>query len=205
MKTFEMITITVLYLTCLPAAGVTAATAPPAFVSAPPAFFSCTSYHCKTGQNVHLSQAQWQAVHDLFRTDTSPAAEREHLRQAIALLEQQVGALTGTWRDLAGNVAGAGQNGQLDCIAESKNTTTYLQLLSDAGLLKWHIVEPRQVRHPLIFNVHWTAVIRDTRSQQRYAVDSWFLDNGRPPYIQPLEEWKSGRRFESGEKDLGYQ
>jgi hypothetical protein len=186
-----------LYLTCLPVAAVIAA--------APPAFFSCTSYHCKTGQDVRLSADQWRAVQALFAGDSSPAMERRQLRQAIALLEQQVGGIAGTWRDLAGNVAGAGQPGQLDCIAESKNTTTYLQLLSDAGLLKWHVVEARQVRHPLIFNVHWTAVIRDTRSQQRYAVDSWFLDNGKPPYIQPLEDWQSGRRFESGQKDLGDQ
>jgi hypothetical protein len=198
MRTATILASTVLYLTCLSAAKVSAG-------NVPPVFYSCTSYHCKSEQQVQLSSPQWQAVRRLFGHADSPEAERRQLRRAVALLEQQTGAITGTWRDLAGNVAGAGQPGQLDCIAESKNTTTYLQLLSDAGLLEWHVVEARQVRHPLIFNVHWTAVIRDTRDNRRYAVDSWFLDNGEPPYIQPLEDWKSGRRFERGQEDLGDQ
>lgn len=187
-----------LYFTCSSAAGVSAG-------RAPTAFYSCTSYHCKTGQQVQLSEAQWQAVRRLFQVDGSAEQERQALRQAIALLEQQTGRITGTWRDLAGNVAGAGLPGQLDCISESRNTTTYLHLLDDAGLLRYHAVEERERRNPLILNIHWTAVIRDIGDDRRYAVDSWFLDNGLPPYIQPLEDWKSGADFERGEEDLGDQ
>lgn len=178
--------IAMLLLPCLPLR---------ADMTSPPAFFSCTGYHCDEGQTVWLNEAQWQSIRELFTDTTSAAEERQQLRLAIARLEQEVGAITGTWRDLAENVAGAGQPGQLDCIAESKNTTTYLKLLSDAGLLKWHSVEAREVRHPLIFNVHWSAVIRDIHSGERYAVDSWFLDNGQPPYIQPFDDWKAGRDF----------
>jgi hypothetical protein len=143
-------------------------------------FFSCTDYHCDTGRMVTLTDSQWREVRNLF-----------------AVLEKKVGAITGTWRDLAGNVAGAGEPGQLDCISESKNTTTYLQLMSDDGLLKWHAVEPRQVRHPFIFDVHWSAVIRDRTDGKRFVVDSWFLDNGQPPYVQPLEDWLDGKRFDA--------
>lgn len=185
-KDFAMM---MLYLTCLPLATVIVA-------ATPPPFFSCTDYHCDEGQTVQLNEAQWQSVREIFDATSSAAEERQQLRRAIARLEQEVGTITGTWRDLAQNVAGAGLPGQLDCIAESKNTTTYLQLLSDANLLRWHRVEARAVRHPLIFNVHWSAVIRDTHSGRRYAVDSWFRDNGEPPYIQPLDAWKSGRRFD---------
>lgn len=195
MRSPKAVAVILLYFTCLPLATVTVATPPPPF-------FSCTDYHCDEGQTVQLSEAQWQPVRELFAATASAAEERQQLRRAIAALEHNVGAITGTWRDLAENVAGAGQPGQLDCIAESKNTTTYLQLLSDAGLLKWHQVEARAVRHPLIFNVHWSAVIRDTRSGRQYAVDSWFRDNGEPPYIQPLEAWKSGRHFDHGREAL---
>jgi hypothetical protein len=159
-------------------------------------FFSCTDYHCDTGQMVTLTASQWQTIRNLFTEDTSPANERENIRQAIAQLENMVGAITGTWRDLAGNVAGAGQPGQLDCISESKNTTTYLQLMFDDGLLRFYGVEERQVRHPLIFNTHWTAAIIDRSNGERFAVDSWFLDNGKPPVIQPLSDWLLGRKME---------
>jgi len=155
-------------------------------------FFSCTDYHCDTGKTVTLSASQWRAVRDLFTAKTSPAEEREAIRQAIALLEDTVGAMTGTWRDLGGNVAGAGEAGQLDCISESRNTTTYLQLLYGDGLLQWHDIGKRRVRHTLIFNTHWTAVIIERNSGEHFAVDSWFLDNGQPPRIQPLDDWLSG-------------
>jgi len=170
----------------------------PAFASpAPQQFFSCTDYHCDTGKMVTLSASQWRAVRNLFTAGASPAEERAAIRKAIALLEHTVGALTGTWRDLGGNVAGAGEAGQLDCISESKNTTTYLQLLADDGLLKWHDIGERRIRHTLIFNAHWTAVIIERNSGKHFAVDSWFLDNGEPPRIQPLSDWLQGRDIEN--------
>ena len=145
---------------------------------------------------VSLTASQWQSIRNLFAAYTSPAQERENIRQAIALLENMVGEITGTRRDLAGNVAGAGQPGQLDCVSESKNTSTYLQLMFDDGLLRWHVVEERQVRHLLIFDTHWTAVITDRSNGVRFAVDSWFRDNGQPPDIQRLSDWLSGRKPE---------
>jgi hypothetical protein len=79
--------------------------------------------------------------------------------------------------------------GQLDCIAESINTMTYLMLLQQDGLLVRHRVLQRRKRNPWFVDVHWTAVIEDTSDQQHYAVDSWILGNGKPPVIQKLEDW----------------
>jgi hypothetical protein len=169
---------------------------------APKPFYSCTDYHCDEGKMVSLSTQQWSQVQAFFASARSPAEERQQIRKAIALLEVQVGGITGTSRDLAKNVSGAGQPGQLDCISESKNTTTYLRLLSSDGLLQWHTVEERKLRHPWIVDLHWTAVIRDKSTDQRYAVDSWFLDNGQPPYIQPLDQWLSGHAFDRGQEQL---
>lgn len=174
------------WLYCLPATTVFAS-------SGQQTFFICTDYHCDTGETVTLSPSQWQSVRDLFISDASPAEEREFIRQAIALLETIVGAITGTWRDMAGNVAGAGKGGQLDCISESKNTTTYLVLMLNDGLLKWHEIGERRLRHPLILNFHWTAVIVDRSNGQHFAVDSWPFDNGQPPRIQPISDWLTGR------------
>jgi hypothetical protein len=162
---------------------------------APPPFENCVDFHCDETRTVTLADSHWQSVRDLFAGETSPAGERERIRQAIALLEREVGMITGTSGDMARNMTGAGK--QLDCISESKNTTTYLQLLFNDGLLRWHEINERRVRYPLIFDTHWTAVIRERNTGQRYAVDSWFLDNGQPPYIQPLEDWLSGHRIDS--------
>ena len=75
--------------------------------------------------------------------------------------------------------------------------------MSEDGLIQWHEVEDRKLRHPWILDLHWSAVIRDRRTGKRYAVDSWFLDNGQKPFIQPLDEWLAGRRFESGPAQQG--
>lgn len=156
----------------------------------------CYSHECGRQQFVRLSDRQWQATRALFTPDaTSAAAERAMIRRAIAQLEQFTGVLAGTSADRGGNVAGAGLPGQMDCIDESINTTTYLGLLQQDGLLHWHEVQERERRSKWVLDVHWTAVIRETASRQRWAVDSWFLDNGEPPYIQRLEDWLDKEDF----------
>ena len=108
-------------------------------------FFVCTDYHCDKDEMVSRMAGQWQAVRDLFNPDASAGQERENSRQAVALLESTVGVITGTWRDLAGSVGGAGKPDQPDCISAWKNTTTYLRLLFDHSLLRPHDLEARQV------------------------------------------------------------
>ncbi len=63
------------------------------------------------------------------------------------------------------------------------------------NLLKWHQVAERKRRNPWLFNIHWSATILERESQQVYAVDSWFFENGHPPVIQPIEAWLSGQTF----------
>lgn len=36
------------------------------------------------------------------------------------------------------------------------------------------------------------TIIIETQSQKRYAVDSWFHNNGQPAEIITLEKWKKG-------------
>jgi hypothetical protein len=162
-------------------------------LAAPPMVKACTNFGCKHQAEVALSDEQWQQLQRLFAAHPpSPEQERQRIGEAIAWIETWVGSNTGTSADRAGNAA-AGEPGQLDCIAESLNTTAYLQLLAQQGWLRWHQVGERVKRSPLIFDVHWTAVIVENASGQAFAVDSWFFDNGRPPYIQPLEDWKRKR------------
>jgi hypothetical protein len=71
----------------------------------------------------------------------------------------------------------------------------------DDGLLRFYGVEERQVRHPLIFNTHWTAVIINRSNGERFSVDSWFMDNGNPPEIQPLSDWLLGRKMDGNQEE----
>lgn len=157
-------------------------------------FSICYDHGCATVATVSLNEQQWLWVSNFFKSPAAnPEQERKHIAWAIALLEKIVGKITGTDKDKGGDLEGLGLPGQMDCIDESTNTTTYLRIFSQAGLLKWHEVEDRVTRGWFITGwPHTTAVIRDTESNQRYAVDSWFLDNGEQPFVVPLNVWKSG-------------
>jgi hypothetical protein len=161
----------------------------------PDHFSVCYNNTCTTVQDLSLTQQQWQRVRELFvKHNNSPADERAIIKQAIALLEKMVGKLTGTSNDKGEN-AGGGADGQMDCIDESTNSTIYLLMLEQDGLLKYHHVEDRVTRGHFIFGwPHTTAVISEKRSGKRYAVDSWFLANGKPPFIVPLDKWQDGWR-----------
>ena len=154
----------------------------------PPPLQVCVDFGCKTQQTVTLSSGDWTQLRQLLATATSAASERADIGRAIALLEDKVGRVTGTWQDLGENWRRAGEPGELDCIAESRNTTTYLHAMEADGMLRWHRTQPRKQRG-FIFTVHWTAVLQQISDGSLWSVDSWFRDNGQPPVIQTLQDW----------------
>ena len=161
----------------------------------PGRFSVCFDHSCATVVTASLDDAEWQrAIAPFNGTVTSAADERTVIARSIAIFEEIIGGHVGTSVDLGGNLAGMFRPGQLDCIDESTNTTTYLRMLEQHGLLRFHSVENTSTRFGLFAGMpHTTAVIRETASGQRYAVDSWFFDNGQPPYIATLRDWKAGR------------
>jgi hypothetical protein len=168
----------------------------PALIAAPaPAKFSvCYGHSCSVVTTVGLTADDWQRVRSLFaEPPADPAEERARIAAAIALMENLVGGRTGTWRDCGGDLRGFARPGQMDCVDEATNSTTYLRMFAGDGLLKWHEVGPIVKRGHLLWGIpHATAVIRDWVSGEAWAVDSWYLDNGLPPYIVPYRVWKGG-------------
>ena len=131
----------------------------------------------------------------------APAAdaseERTRLAHAVALLERIVGERVGTSADIGGTFQGAFKSGQLDCVDETVNTTVYLSLIEDDGLLEWHTLGAPADRNLFTGACCWphkTAVVNETSSGDSYAIDSWFHDNGVPAEVVPLSDWLSGWR-----------
>lgn len=159
-------------------------------------FSVCFDHTCRTIVTRSFSPGEWQRITALLQAPApTAAAERTTIANTIALMEQIVGDKTDTASDRGGNLAGFGQQGQMDCIDESTNATTYLKLLQQDGLLRHHVVQDRVTRFGLSAGMpHTTAVIEDVAARRQYAVDSWFFDNGEPPVVMQLDEWKSGWR-----------
>ena len=164
-------------------------TSGPALASTYHDFTACTAFDCKQSTGASLSNSEWHQVQALFKGVKNAADERRQVKQAIALLEILVGNKTGTWRDLALNQIPSEKAGQLDCKAEATNTTTYLRLLEQDGLLKWHRVQDSVVRDRFWLVPHWTGVIEDQTTGVKYSVDSWFRKNGELPTVVTLERW----------------
>jgi len=160
-------------------------------------FSICHDNTCAKFSYISLSSSQWQHIEALFHPPADSAAqEREQIKLAIALLETYSGEQSGTDKDKAKNDLSSGIHGQLDCIDEATNTTVYLRLLANAGLLKRHRQASRTSRGGLLIP-HNTATIIETGSSTHYAVDSWFYKNGVAPEILPLSKWKSGWKPEN--------
>ena len=149
----------------------------------------CINYHCEQQQQVMLDTSEHDQLSRLFASPaTSAAAERQNIRQAIASMEQIIGNKTATHRDLPQNL-GEDEIGQLDCIAESRNTQHYLQWLETNRYLKWHNVSHRIKRAPMFFDVHWGVKITDIGTGEEFVVDSWYGANGQKPSIDTLSDW----------------
>jgi hypothetical protein len=150
-------------------------------------------FGCKHQQTIALSDEQWKSVANWFQDTSSAHAERKQIKQAIGWMEVVVGQLTPTHRDVGGDLLNEEKEaifpGQLDCIDESLNTTTYLKLFEQNGLLKHHKVLDRAYRRA-IFDQHWAGQIEALETGERWVVDSWFQHNGFLPYMQRSEEWK---------------
>jgi len=160
----------------------------------PDRFSICYDHSCASVETVSLNEEEWRRATAPLSGGTKNAAdERAAITDSIAIFEVIIGEHLGTSADRGGNLAGFGKPKQLDCIDESTNSNTYLHMLEQDGFFRYHTVADRSTRFGIFIGMpHTTAVIRDNDTGVRYAVDSWFFDNGQPPYIVELEAWKSG-------------
>jgi hypothetical protein len=153
----------------------------------------CYNYGCNSKAQVNYDETQLDSLRSLLAAAADAAAERAAISSAIGRMYAIAGEQTPVWRDKGGNYADGGENGQMDCIDHSTDTTAFLRLLQAHGWLRFHeVLEPLR-RMRFIVAVHWTARIRERATQQAYVVDSWYFDNGHPAAVFAVEEWLAGK------------
>lgn len=164
-------------------------------------FSICHGNTCRFIASVGLGQAEWGRIRELF--GTAAASRRRNASSPAPPWP--------CWKKLPATGSGLLQTGEkisTDWGCRGRWTAwmsppippCISTLLQVDHLLKWHTVETRTSRGLGTLQVpHFTAVIRDQSDNMRYAVDSWFLDNGHPPFIVPLSVWERGWRPPSAE------
>lgn len=152
----------------------------------------CHGYTCEFKTPYRLTDRELAEIDAMFRPGdvAGPEAERDRIRDAVALFERRVGQKIGTERDRAQNdmLHGSGDPTQQDCVDEAANTMSLILVLNERGLIRHHTIEKPALRNPFLL-AHYTAVLRDKRTGTDWAVDSWFGANGEPPLVMPLDRW----------------
>ena len=163
---------------------------------APSHLIYCFGHGCAQQHTVAFPPDEWNAVRALFaEAPADAAAERQRIRVAIGLLEGFAGAQAGTSGDRGRTMPFGYTLGpaQLDCYDETINTSNFIGLLERDGLLRYHR-EGAPVQRTLIDGdiIHATAVVAETATGRRFAVDSSYFDNGVAASVAPVEDWLSG-------------
>ena len=162
----------------------------------PQAVTICHGFGCKYRTPIAISDPDRKKLLQIMaRGQASPQAEREALAVAVAWFQRRVAPEAGTAKAVAR--AGpllSGERAQFDCIDASRNTTSTLLVLEQLRLLRFHQVRPPEARG-ILLDLRWphaTAVLREARAGQDWAVDSWTHNNGERPDVMPLSQWLAG-------------
>jgi hypothetical protein len=163
----------------------------------------CHAYGCQKTTRVTFSEDDFQKIARLMqrvKKDNSAAEERRAVAYAIGWIETEVGERIGTSADRPGmDFRASGDPTQHDCVDEATNTTSYLMLLKKRGLIEHHTVDIPISKgnllkgtfkgNPVKYWPHWTAILKEKETGQRWAVDSWIYENGENQAVVKVEEW----------------
>ncbi|WP_420392614.1 hypothetical protein [Acuticoccus sp.] len=152
----------------------------------------CHGFGCRRKTAVVFTSRDVATMRGIVGAASSASAERAGIRRLVAWAERRVAPEVGSTRDVGGlDLWNAGERGQMDCIDEATNTTSYLLVAERAGLLRHHRVG-RPVSRGYFLDgryPHATAVV--VAGDAAWAVDSWPHANGVPPDVLPLPVWSA--------------
>jgi len=179
----------------------------PSIVRADEPVTICFNYGCLSRTEVVYSDAQLHALAIILGQASDAEQERTAIGDAVGLMLAWAGEQSPIAADRGGNNADNGVNGRMDCIDHSTTTTRLLKLIESRGWLRYHrVLDVVQRKRFLLFD-HFSAQIGEVEKgaeesaamptgeatiQARYAVDSWFFDNGHPATVLPLDRWLAG-------------
>jgi hypothetical protein len=171
----------------------------------------CYNYGCIAEAQVTYADSQLAWARKTLASAKNAEQERIALSMVLGRLYFWAGAQSPIHADKGGNTADDAVHGAMDCIDHSTTTTRLLDMLARRGMLRYHrVLNPARRTRFFLFQ-HFSAVIEElpprwlppararmpaefeaTEPENRFAVDSWFVNNGQPAVILPLDDWKNG-------------
>lgn len=157
----------------------------------------CFNYSCASEAVAVFSEARLRLLRDSLALAASPEQERALLTLAVGSLYGWAGEQTPIHADRGGNYADEGEYGTMDCIDHSLTTERFLKVLESRHMLRFHRLAGRVHRLRHLVMEHNAVAIDEINSEDgeapvRYVVDSWYVDNGKPALVMPLQNWMDG-------------
>jgi len=154
----------------------------------------CHGFGCAYRTPILLRNVDKAQIKKLFgeAAAKSPEGERKAIADTMAWFEKRVAAEAGTATAKArAGLGHAGDPSQFDCLDKTSNTVGVLAIVAEMGLLRHHVIDAPESRGLILGGLpHTTAVVRERRSGQRWAIDGWTRNNGELPDVLPLERWR---------------
>lgn len=153
----------------------------------------CFNWSCASRQQLDFTAQDMREVAQ--HMDMCPRDDQEQRLQRLRIGVWRMEALAQKYQPLLANDEAINnrdqdREGRMDCIDNASNTTTYLHVLHELGLLKGWSPAPPQVRDVFSMSVHWTAVAIDRERDEAWSVDTWYRPNAHLPFVMPLTSWK---------------
>ncbi len=151
----------------------------------------CHGFGCHLKTPVTLTAKDKRKMRRMLAGAATPAQERAKIAAFVAWAEKRVAPTVGSAGDVGGlDLHNARTPGQMDCIDEASNTTSYLMVAAKAGLLRHHTIGKPVARGFFLDGryPHATAVVV-TKKGTPWAIDSWPHANGVSPDVMPLATW----------------
>lgn len=158
----------------------------------PHSFLLCHGFGCSHKTRVSLTSAQWKRVTAPLRKRVKDAAdERLQVTKAVARMEVAVQEASGLNPDLGQARTFENDQAQMDCLDETINTARYLEFFAAEDLLHFHELAPPVHRGYFVDGLwpHNAAALKDLKTGQIYAIDSYYSDNGAEVYAVDLDVW----------------
>jgi hypothetical protein len=153
----------------------------------------CYGFICRRRMEMVFTPADRAAVASILAGGkASAAAERAAVQKAVVWFDRRIGPIIGTDRRIARADFRYGADSQnFDCWDTTRNTTGFLLILQDWGLMKYHTVgDPRYRGNALVLQTpHNTAILIDRATNVQWVVDMWTRGYGQTPEVMPADQW----------------
>ena len=165
--------------------------------ASPARFTICHGFSCTYQTDVSMPDQDWNNITAIFSPPPNSAKEeRKRIAKALALIETKVTTITKMTPDRGEAENFESDEDQMDCIDETINTSQYLRFLEKDVQFKWHKTSDPIHRGYFIDGMwpHNSATLREIKTDDIYALDTYFFDSGKtPPIVYRdlwLDEWK---------------